>query len=382
MVYRSTFKSITLISGLLEEGYDEDELPHYFIEGGNIPEALSQMIEDYNISFLSGEYGQKGAANPDQYDCLIIETESEIYNIGFYNRGFALVFSDNKNIKKIHEVMCQVVDVFLDQLTSGYSEPVKKLFEIGPGYINKEWLKVEDYGLTNVHIPELLELACNADLQIFPTEPSISWAPIHAWRALSQLDAVDCTYSLLNLLEKFDDTYDIAYEEIPRVIAKFSQPDFKSLQKILADPSKDLWTRVAVTSTLRSFVAEDTRHNSDITELLESELIKYRENDVTLNSLIIGVLIDIKALGSLPLITKVHNDGYFDIQMSGDLEEIEISMGVREKRSTPKPKRWIGFSPIDEQELPGKLGRNDLCHCGSGKKYKKCCLKEDQMMIN
>lgn len=23
---------------------------------------------------------------------------------------------------------------------------------------------------------------------------------------------------------------------------------------------------------------------------------------------------------------------------------------------------------------PNKIGRNDLCSCGSGKKYKKCCL--------
>lgn len=25
-----------------------------------------------------------------------------------------------------------------------------------------------------------------------------------------------------------------------------------------------------------------------------------------------------------------------------------------------------------------KIGRNDPCHCGSGKKYKRCCLAEDQ----
>ena len=24
------------------------------------------------------------------------------------------------------------------------------------------------------------------------------------------------------------------------------------------------------------------------------------------------------------------------------------------------------------------LGRNDLCHCGSGKKYKQCCLEIDE----
>jgi hypothetical protein len=25
-----------------------------------------------------------------------------------------------------------------------------------------------------------------------------------------------------------------------------------------------------------------------------------------------------------------------------------------------------------------KLGRNDPCHCGSGKKYKHCCLEKDE----
>jgi hypothetical protein len=29
-------------------------------------------------------------------------------------------------------------------------------------------------------------------------------------------------------------------------------------------------------------------------------------------------------------------------------------------------------------ELTPKIGRNDLCYCGSGKKYKNCCLKKDQ----
>lgn len=24
------------------------------------------------------------------------------------------------------------------------------------------------------------------------------------------------------------------------------------------------------------------------------------------------------------------------------------------------------------------LGRNQPCHCGSGKKYKKCCLRKDE----
>jgi hypothetical protein len=27
-----------------------------------------------------------------------------------------------------------------------------------------------------------------------------------------------------------------------------------------------------------------------------------------------------------------------------------------------------------------KLGRNDPCHCGSGEKYKKCCLPKDEAL--
>lgn len=27
---------------------------------------------------------------------------------------------------------------------------------------------------------------------------------------------------------------------------------------------------------------------------------------------------------------------------------------------------------------PEKIGRNDLCPCGSGLKYKKCCLNKDK----
>ncbi len=32
---------------------------------------------------------------------------------------------------------------------------------------------------------------------------------------------------------------------------------------------------------------------------------------------------------------------------------------------------------IKESTKKRKLGRNDSCHCGSGKKYKKCCLEND-----
>ena len=31
-----------------------------------------------------------------------------------------------------------------------------------------------------------------------------------------------------------------------------------------------------------------------------------------------------------------------------------------------------------EKGAPADIGRNDPCHCGSGKKYKKCCAAKDE----
>ena len=32
-----------------------------------------------------------------------------------------------------------------------------------------------------------------------------------------------------------------------------------------------------------------------------------------------------------------------------------------------------------DKELPEKLDRNGLCPCGSGKRFKKCCLKSGRL---
>ena len=44
---------------------------------------------------------------------------------------------------------------------------------------------------------------------------------------------------------------------------------------------------------------------------------------------------------------------------------------------TPEDRQYMkpmGYHPTPEQRARGKVGRNDPCPCGSGKKFKKCCL--------
>ncbi len=34
------------------------------------------------------------------------------------------------------------------------------------------------------------------------------------------------------------------------------------------------------------------------------------------------------------------------------------------------------YEDDDDQEQEGKPGRNDRCPCGSGRKYKNCCMRK------
>jgi hypothetical protein len=42
------------------------------------------------------------------------------------------------------------------------------------------------------------------------------------------------------------------------------------------------------------------------------------------------------------------------------------------------PDDWDEEEPVDLLDPPPTVGRNDPCPCGSGKKYKKCCLRRDE----
>jgi preprotein translocase subunit SecA len=58
----------------------------------------------------------------------------------------------------------------------------------------------------------------------------------------------------------------------------------------------------------------------------------------------------------LPDISKYHNDKYSHI---------------------PLKDRYKELLPVRDSKVNPKIQRNELCPCGSGKKYKKCCYHSD-----
>ncbi|MDH5493392.1 MAG: SEC-C metal-binding domain-containing protein [Myxococcales bacterium] len=52
--------------------------------------------------------------------------------------------------------------------------------------------------------------------------------------------------------------------------------------------------------------------------------------------------------------------------------------GRRPGRRGPAPEGQPAQPPVTVRRDRPKIGRNDPCYCGSGKKYKQCHLREDQ----
>lgn len=280
-----------------------------------------------------------------------------------------------------------------------YPEPVVALLSYGdPGNLANPddpdgWPDyVKELGLSLEDAPLLIRMLDDPALNYANPEDPRIWAGIHAWRALGQLDAVEAIPDLLRCLD-YDDEEEVLdwnMEEIPKVLGRIGAPAIEPLSRYLKDDTKGLWTLVAAAEGLVCIAQANPEFRQDCITAITHRLERHVENDETLNGLIMGNLMELKAVESLEAIRDAFQAGAVDISIGGDLEDVEIELGVRQARSTPRPHYHVCGThchteeddeeeeewdrALSQFEPAPKTGRNDPCPCGSGKKYKKCCL--------
>jgi hypothetical protein len=69
-------------------------------------------------------------------------------------------------------------------MSTSYSSPVSELLTVGDCRDFREWPNYLDLGLGSEHVPELIEVATDNELNWADSESLEVWAPVHAWRAL------------------------------------------------------------------------------------------------------------------------------------------------------------------------------------------------------
>ena len=272
-----------------------------------------------------------------------------------------------------------------------HTDPIAKLLTYGECDMLRQdepWPDYLELGFTQEHVPDLIRMATDTDLNNADGDSLEVWAPLHAWRTLGQLRAEEAIQPLVTLFDKFRDD-DWVATELPRVLAMIGPSAIPALQDFLADDNVGSWGRISVPPCLEEIARNHPDHRDECVGVLVRQLEKYATNDPALSGFLVLSLAELKATGGIDLIRDAYSKEYVDLSVLGDIEDVEIMMGLRASRSTPPPRLGFfrdppGFTSFDDNEgyagntparRRAKTGRNDPCPCGSGKKFKKCCLR-------
>jgi hypothetical protein len=253
--------------------------------------------------------------------------------------------------------------------TEDLKPPLAELFKLGEASRSHDWPDYVSIGLGPEHVPDLIRLAVDSELNQAPRDSSEVWVPVHAWRALGQLCAAEAVEPLIQLLPLIDEKMDDwAGEELPRVFALIGAPAVAPLGRYLSDGSHPVGARIAASNGLSLIAARHPEAHSNCVSLLAAQLKKFQENDATLNGCIISDLVDLEAAEHAPLMEQAFAAGRVDLFVGGDWEDAQIELGLKRARTTtpdydelfgflkPKPK-WQ--PPVDPtlQGLPRKERR-------------------------
>jgi len=251
-----------------------------------------------------------------------------------------------------------------------YSPPLDQLKKLGepsnvPRRPKGDWGYVERLGLSAEHVPGLMRIGRQwLDWEwendgVFPEEPEL-WAPIHAWRALGELRAVEAVGAFLELMTGLDETDDDWYmEEFPQMFALMGPGAEDALERYVVDSSHRDYPRSVAGSSLTRLAELWPECRAKAVAGVARALADYEKNDTSLNAFFVGHLLQLKAVEQAELIERAFAAGRVDDEVCGYWGDIREELGVEglglAPDRPPQPRRadYFRLDPpdhVDKQE--------------------------------
>jgi HEAT repeat protein len=218
---------------------------------------------------------------------------------------------------------------------SDYQFPVSELLNYGDCRNYQEWPDyVQKLNLEAQHIPELLRMATDEELNQAGSDSKQVWSPVHAWRALGQLKAISALEPLLGLLNNPDD--DWISSDLPTLCRLIGLKSIPLLKEFLADSSNNLYARIHTAEALATLSQEYPETREPNVAAIAQELEKFRDNDSTFNGLLIGILVDLQAVEAIKIMEQAFQANQVDTFLVGDWEDIQVELRLKNREEVPK----------------------------------------------
>jgi len=268
-------------------------------------------------------------------------------------------------------------------LESKYSEKIQALFELENVDFNEAFKK---FNFTEEDISELTKLALDnrseeINYELYHKEADrLYYASAYAVMALGKLGAIEVIETLVEKMYLNQDS-DAYHEAIIDYLGDIGVEAIDFIENELLTVSED---KMTLFDGLDKIVKNNPKELERVSALLVKYLKTTDDNKSHLG-FAISLLVEFSGAKYIDVIREIFKTKEVDIMFVGDLEDIEMKLGLREKRTKPREKNKLEqmmemfqLEEVSTQQVrtEPKIKRNDLCPCGSGKKYKKCCLNK------
>jgi len=210
-------------------------------------------------------------------------------------------------------------------------------------------------------------------------------------------------------------TGDVGTEDLGRMLASLCHGDLGPIRRLIEDPEVNEWVRSAALDALVDLYAEGQLNRENIIDYLkELFLFKAERKPRYIWSAMVNTACDLYPEELIEEIQRAYAEGLVN---PGDVgfDDVKRTLeGVKEKRleDTRRYRKglighvideigwWACFQDTNDEDFSNrepyevdddfwstpvqtvvrrgaKIGRNDPCPCGSGRKYKKCCISKD-----
>ncbi|MBU0500896.1 MAG: UPF0149 family protein [Gammaproteobacteria bacterium] len=217
------------------------------------------------------------------------------------------------------------------------TDKTRLLLELGaPKASDQAWPSYLQYGFTPADVPALITMATDRELHEAADSSAEVWAPLHAWRTLGQLASAEAAEPLVEFLPVLAED-DWAIDEMPSVMGMIGAPALEPLAAALNDPARQDKVRGVAVDGLKAVAEHEPSVRDRVVGVLTAFIATPTQGNASLNAMVAGALADLGATESIEAIRGLYARGLADLMFAGDIEDIEIEMGLRQQRATPKP---------------------------------------------
>jgi hypothetical protein len=239
-----------------------------------------------------------------------------------------------------------------------YAPPVDQLltYEEGKSSKPENWPNYLQLGLGPEHIPDLIRMAADEELNWAETESLEVWAPLHAWRTLGQLRAEVAIEPLIALRETLEES-DWAREELPEVLGMIGPAALPPLAALLADIAYDDELRFGVIISIEKIGTRWSEAHATCVETLTKQLELFEENDPEINGFLVLSLAELHAREAVPVVKQAYVAGCVDPTIMGDWDDAQVEFGLLsaeevERRRSRKLQEAPALPALHETILP------------------------------